>query len=271
MPEEVRCYEKGLIYRLKLDELQPDPNQPRKYIDEEALKELENSIKQHGILQPILFRVDEKGQTVIVAGERRYQASKNIGAEEVPALLVEGKHVEIALVENLLRQNLTPMEEAEALQQMKDEFSYSESALSKVLCKGKSTICEILSLNRLPKEIREECRRSLKIPRDKLVEIAKLEKTEDMAKVYEKVKSEDLSRKEIRQLKKELKEESKIDGNEASKKDKVQNEGSKDTAALMNHADKLIDIVWKMKDSISDEVKARLQELVKEIEKVIEK
>lgn len=269
MPEKVKDYEKGIIYRLKLDELQPDPNQPRKYIDEDALKELEKSIEQHGILQPILFRIDEKGQKVIVAGERRYQASKNIGAGDIPALLVEGKHAEIALVENLLRQNLTPMEEAEALQQMKDEFSYSELTLSKVLCKGKSTISEILSLNRLPKGIREECRKSLKIPRDKLVEIAKLEKAEDMVKVYEKVKKEDLSRKEIRQLKKELKADDIAEENKDSQKEKEQDEVSKDTAALINYSDKLISLIRKLKDSIDDEMKARLRELAKEIEKVV--
>lgn len=271
MQAKVKAYEKGIIYMIKLPELQPDPNQPRKYIDEEALKELEKSIKQHGVLQPILFRVDEKGQKVIVAGERRYQASKNIGLEEIPALLVEGKHVEIALVENLLRQNLTPMEEAEALYQMKTEFSYSDSALAKVLCKGKSTITEILSLNRLPEEIRGECRKSLKIPRDKLVEIAKLEKAEDMAKVYEKVKSEDLSRKEIRQLKKELKDDDKAIEDKDSQQDEVQDEGSKDAAALINHADKLISLVWKLRENISDEAKEKLRELVKEIEKAVGK
>ena len=267
MQEKVKAYKKGVIYMIKLSELQPDPNQPRKYIDEQALNELEKSIKQHGVLQPILFRVDEKEQKIIVAGERRYQASKNIGLEEIPALLVEGKHVEIALVENLLRQSLTPMEEAEAIQQMKTDFSYTEEELSKVLCKGRSTISEILSLNKLPEEIRGECRKSLKIPRDKLVEIAKLEKAEDMAKVYEKVKSEDLSRKEIRQLKKELKKEAKED--KEPEKEIVKDESTKDTESLLNHADKLIGLIWKLRENISDEAKAKLKDVVKEISKVV--
>jgi len=213
--------------------------------------------------------VDEKEQKIIVAGERRYQASKNIGLEEIPALLVDGKHVEIALVENLLRQNLTPMEEAEAIQQMKTEFDYTDAALSKVLCKGRSTITEILSLNRLPEEIRGECRKSLKIPRDKLVEIAKLEKAEDMVQLYEKVKSEDLSRKEIKQLKKEFKEDAKEDSEPQKEKDAVKDEGSKDTEALLNHADKLIGLLLKLKENISDEVKAKLKDVVKEINKTL--
>lgn len=88
-----------------------------------------------------------------------------------------------------------------------------------------------------------------------------------MLKLYEKVKSEDLSRKEIRKLKKELKEGVKEDS--GSQKDAVEDDGSKDMSALVNHADKLIDLVWKLRDNISDEAKEKLRDLVEEISKVV--
>lgn len=264
MTNNKQSYEKGQVYKIKISELKPDPDQPRKYIDETALNELEKSIKQHGILQPILFRIDESGQKIIVAGERRFQASKNIGNDEISALFIDGKHAEIALVENLLRQNLTPMEEAEALQKMKDEFSYTETVLAKVLCKGKSTISEILSLNKLPAEIREECRVSSQIPRDKLVEIAKLEKPEDMIKLYEQIKKDNLSRKEIRKIKEELRDDKveKPQGKSEDEKDEL--------LSIEKHAEKLLELVKKMKVKINKELKEKIEDTIKEIQMLLE-
>lgn len=260
MPEG-QTYNKGTIYKIKLEELQPDPNQPRKYIDEEALKELEKSIKQHGVLMPILFRVNEKGEKIIVAGERRYHASKASGLEDIPAIYVDGKYVEIALVENLLRQDLTPMEEAEALLQMKEQFAYTEIALSKVLCKGKSTISEILSLNKLPEEIRSECRKSFQIPRDRLVEIAKLEKLAEMKELYEKVKKDNLTRNEIRRLKNEQPA-----GEENTKKQDVSADEKSDIEA---NADRFIKLLHKHNGKFSANEKKKLTEVVKEIESAL--
>ncbi|GLI36463.1 ParB/RepB/Spo0J family partition protein [Desulforhabdus amnigena] len=108
-------YQKGRLYTLDLSQLQPDPNQPRKSLDPAALEELAASIAQHGVLEPILFRLDENGGLIIVAGERRVQAARQANLTTIPGILVDGNHAEIALVENLLRQDLTAIEEAEAL------------------------------------------------------------------------------------------------------------------------------------------------------------
>jgi ParB family chromosome partitioning protein len=115
-------YEKGQLYHIPLTDLQSDPNQPRKYMDSHALEDLAASIAQHGVLTPILFRqgvmvsLSNQDQLepilYVVAGERRCEAAKKAGLTEVPAILVEGKHGEIALVENLLRQDLTAVEAA---------------------------------------------------------------------------------------------------------------------------------------------------------------
>jgi len=89
-------------------EFQPDPNQPRKYFDETALTELSESIKQYGVLQPIIYYVNESGQKIIVAGERRYQAAKKAQLSQIPAIVIDGKEADkVALVENILRQDLS--------------------------------------------------------------------------------------------------------------------------------------------------------------------
>jgi ParB family chromosome partitioning protein len=96
------AYKKGKLYDLPIGDLNPDPNQPRKSMDPQALEELTASVKTYGIIQPLLFRVDaDSSNLIIVAGERRCEAAKKAGLTEVPAILVEGKHGEIALVENL--------------------------------------------------------------------------------------------------------------------------------------------------------------------------
>jgi ParB family transcriptional regulator, chromosome partitioning protein len=95
--------------------LAPDPEQPRKFFDEQALAELQASIASHGVLQPVLVREGGEGMFIIVSGERRYQAAKNAGLETIPAILTDGEPAEISIIENLLRENLTAIEEAEAI------------------------------------------------------------------------------------------------------------------------------------------------------------
>ena len=146
-------YEKGQLYHIPLTDLKADPNQPRKYMDPQALEDLAASIAQHGVLTPILFRVGIGGQIsnlsphpsnqdqpepvlYVVAGERRCEAAKKAGLTEVPAILVEGKHGEIALVENLLRQDLTAVEEAEALDRLMKEESYTQEQLGVIIGKA---------------------------------------------------------------------------------------------------------------------------------------
>jgi ParB family chromosome partitioning protein len=115
------------------------------------MEEMTASVAKHGILQPILFLVDETGNPIIVAGERRVEAAKKAGLTTIPAIFVEGNHAEIALVENLLRQDLTPIEEAEALDRLIKEQSYTHEQLAGMIGKARNTLTEILSLHRLPR------------------------------------------------------------------------------------------------------------------------
>ncbi len=181
-------YEKGKLYTLAVREVMNDPNQPRKYMDPQALKELSASIQKHGVLEPVLFRKGSDGELYLVAGERRLKAAQLAGLETIPALFTEGNPAEIALVENLLRQDLTAVEEAEALDKIMKDFSYKQEDLTQVIGKAQSTISEILSLNRLPQQVRDDCRGDHSVPRRVLVEIAKSKQQRTMTSLFKKYK-----------------------------------------------------------------------------------
>jgi len=184
-------YEKGKLYEISIIDFKPDPDQPRKVIDPDALAELAASIRKHGILQPLLFRVGEESlYLIIVSGERRYLAAQQIGLLILPAICVEGNHAEIALVENLQRQDLTVIEEAEALQRLMNDQNYTKEQLGDILGKPRTTINDSISLMRLPQEIRDDCRSDRKIAKTKLVEISRKTQQRAMKTAYEKLKEE---------------------------------------------------------------------------------
>ena len=179
MPEKKAAtrYQKGKIYKLPVDLIQPDPEQPRKTFSEEAMKELSVSIARHGVLQPIIFRKGEQDEIILVSGERRVRAAKDAGETEIPAIYNNGDPTEIALVENLLREDLTPIEEAEALLSLKEKKNNcSDAEIGEIIGKGRSTITEILSLNHLPKAVRDECRENRRYPLRELKKIASSKK-----------------------------------------------------------------------------------------------
>ena len=186
-------YIKGTLYEIKVKDLQADPSQPRKYFDPAAQQDLVNSLQKQGVLQPILFRTDQDGILFIVAGERRLQAAKEAGLETIPAILVEGDHSEIALVENLLRQDLNAIEVAEALDRIMKKHGYNQEQLTSIIGKAKSTVSEILSLNRLPDEIKNECRNDPSTSRKALIAIAKKKRPKGMMTAYKKYRERSLS------------------------------------------------------------------------------
>ncbi|NJD37432.1 MAG: ParB/RepB/Spo0J family partition protein [Geobacter sp.] len=191
-------YEKGKLYNLNLSDLQPDPDQPRKYFDEQALAELRASIEKHGILQPVLVRQGADGGLLLVSGERRYLASKLAGLQAIPAVFTDGEPTEISIVENLLRENLTAIEEAEAIERLRLEHNYTLADLGAALGKAESTMSEILSLNRLPAAVKDDCRNDPKTSRSILVAIAAQKTPEKMATLYTRYKESGLTRGEIR-------------------------------------------------------------------------
>ena len=182
-------YVRNQLYNINLADLQPDPNQPRKYMDPTALEELTASIRQHGVLEPILFRQD-KGFLFVVAGERRCAAARMAGLESIPAIFIDGQDPrEIALVENVLRQDLTPVEEAEALDRLQKDHAYTQGDLSRLMGKSQPIISLTLSINRLPQAIRDECRVDPSIPKRTLIEIAAKRSEKTMLNAYKRYKA----------------------------------------------------------------------------------
>lgn len=142
---------------LAISKIKPNKGQPRKTFDQTQLEELSDSIKQNGILQPILVR--KKGSSYeIVAGERRYQAAKLAGLKEVPVVIREISDEDVfklALIENLQRSDLTPIEEARGYRQLLDEKDLTQEELAKILSKSRSAITNTLRLMDLPVEVQE--------------------------------------------------------------------------------------------------------------------
>lgn len=141
----------------KIDEVQADPNQPRQRFDDEKLEELVSSIKEKGILQPIVVRraPDGKPGYIVVAGERRLRAAKKAGLAEVPVLVKDvatSEALELALIENLQREDLNPIEEAQAYQRLLESEDYTQDVLARRLGKNRSTIANALRLLRLSTE-----------------------------------------------------------------------------------------------------------------------
>ena len=136
--------------------IKPSPFQPRTEFDEEALKALAESIKEKGVLQPLLVRRTDIGYEII-AGERRWRASQLAGLNKVPVIeknFSDEEVLEVALVENLLRENLSAIEEAEALQRLMDEFAHTQEALSHIIGRSRSHIANTLRLLNLPEEVK---------------------------------------------------------------------------------------------------------------------
>ena len=145
------------IVELPLDELRPNPYQPRKLFDDGALNELCESIKEHGVFQPIIVKKSIKGYEII-AGERRFRASKMAGKETIPAIIrdfTDDQMMEISLLENLQRENLNPLEEALAYKNMIDRLGLTQEELSKRVGKSRSHITNIIGILRLPAEVQK--------------------------------------------------------------------------------------------------------------------
>ncbi len=144
---------------LRLTEIEPNKNQPRKNFDKEALEQLATSIRENGVLQPLLVRPLATGNYQIIAGERRWRASKIAGLSEVPVVirddLSEEQVMQIALIENLQRENLNPIEEALGYKELIDNYNMTQDQLAKSLGKARSSIANSLGLLTLPKSVKD--------------------------------------------------------------------------------------------------------------------
>ena len=155
-PREEKSNSVG-TFKLKLKDISPNPNQPRQQFDEEALQELVASIKEKGIITPVTV-LEKDGQYILVAGERRLRAAKIAGLEEIPVYVIEvesdAELMEMALIENIQRESLNPIEEAEAFAVLNSKYGLSQSDVAKAVGKKRVTITNSLRLLNLPTEIK---------------------------------------------------------------------------------------------------------------------
>jgi len=150
--------DKDKIWHIPITEVEPNQDQPRKHFDEEALKDLSESIKEHGVLQPILVVEKADGGYELVAGERRFRASKLIGLTTMPAIVKkmdDQQKLEVALIENIQREDLNPIEEAFSYRRLIDEFGLRQSDVAKKVGKSRPVIANAIRLLELPEEIKQ--------------------------------------------------------------------------------------------------------------------
>jgi ParB family transcriptional regulator, chromosome partitioning protein len=149
------------LTEIPVDQIEVNPRQPRKDFDPTALDELARSLRTTGMLQPVVVRRSLDGRWQLIAGERRWRAARQAGLDRIPAVVREAtdaESLELALVENLLREDLNPLEEAEAYQQILTEFGWTQEQLAQRVGKDRSTIANSLRLLRLPRTIQDDLR-----------------------------------------------------------------------------------------------------------------
>ena len=189
------------IVKVPLKELRSNPYQPRKNFNEETLNELAASIKEHGVFQPIIVKKSIKGYEII-AGERRVKASLLAGLEEIPAIVrdfTDSEMMEIALLENLQRENLSALEEAIAYKKLLENLSLTQDALAKRLGKSRSHITNMLGLLNLPESVKNMVAEN-NISMGHARVLSKLEDAEKISDLADKVTKEHLSVRELEDL-----------------------------------------------------------------------
>ena len=184
---------------IPLSMIEPNPDQPRTNMGN--LEELAASVRDKGVLEPILVRQIAPQQYQIISGERRYRAATAAGLDEIPAIELEvddQEMLEIALIENVQRKDLAPFEEAEALLALQQKFGYTHERISKVLAKSRSTVTETLQINDIPDRIRVKCREAGISNKSVLVQIARAGSEEAMEKLVNRIAAGEMGREELR-------------------------------------------------------------------------
>lgn len=201
IPDKVPAKKGEAVAYLKTNQIQYNSYQPRTHYDDEKLEDLKSSIKEKGVLQPILVR-SKDGHYEVVAGERRLRAARAIGMEEVPVIVKEVSDQEalvLALVENIQREELNPIEEAQAFKRLIEEFQYTQDKVAEAVGKDRSTISNLLRLLKLPAEIQKSVYDGqLSVGHARA--LLSLELAEDQKRLFELVIKKGLSVREIEEF-----------------------------------------------------------------------
>ncbi|HEX9985773.1 MAG TPA: ParB/RepB/Spo0J family partition protein [Thermoanaerobaculia bacterium] len=184
---------------LPLPFVEPNARQPRTNLGN--IEELAASIREKGVLEPILVRNIGPNRYQIISGERRYRAATLAGLDEIPAIELDvddKEQLEIALIENIQRKDLTPFEEAEGFQALQQKFGYTHEKISQVIGKSRTTITETLTINDIPDRIRAMCREAGISNKSVLVQVARAGSEEAMEQVVRAFAAGEMSREELR-------------------------------------------------------------------------
>jgi ParB family chromosome partitioning protein len=184
---------------IPLEMIEPNSEQPRTSLGN--IEELAASVREKGVLEPILVRTIGPNRYQIISGERRYRAAALAGLDEIPAIELDvddKEQVEIALIENIQRKDLTPFEEAEGFFVLQQKFGYTHEKISQVIGKSRTTITETLLINDIPDRIRAMCREAGIANKSVLVQVARAGSEEAMEQVVRRVAAGEISREDLR-------------------------------------------------------------------------
>jgi ParB family chromosome partitioning protein len=204
--EQLATYSGAAIGRMvPVDKIRPNPDQPRKFLGD--LRDLTESIREKGVLEPLLVRfVPHEDCYYIISGERRYHSSRAAGLREVPCIekiADDAETLELALIENLQRKDLTPFEEADGLQRLAEQFEYTHEDIAKKIAKARSSVTETMSLRVIPEELRKICVEHGIVSKSLLLQIARQPSERKMAEAIHRIAQAGLTRDEARRERQE--------------------------------------------------------------------
>jgi ParB family chromosome partitioning protein len=204
--ETLTSYSGASIGRMvPIEKIRPNPDQPRKFIGD--VTELSNSIREKGVLEPLLVRYVPREDTFyIISGERRYHASQAAGLHELPCIekiADDAETLEIALIENLQRKDLTPFEEADGLQRLADHFAYTHDDISKKIGRARSSVTESMSLRVIPEEVRRACVENGIVSKSLLLQVARQPNEKKMHEMVHRIATGGLTRDEARRARRD--------------------------------------------------------------------
>lgn len=263
-------YDKSQLKELKISDISPDPEQPRRHFDKEKLEELASSIKIHGVLQPIVV-VRKNSKFLIVAGERRYRASKLAGLERVPAVvrdLSDQNRLELSLIENIQRDNLNVLEMAEAYLKLREQFNLTAKEIGeRVGGRSESAVLNTLRLLKLPQIVKDYII-SGELKEGQARPLLKIDE-ETIKKILPKIIEENWSSRKIEQFlvnyKKQIEESKKVEPK------KVNNPFEKTVKHISKKLSADVDIKTSARGSGKIVIKFKSEEELKRLEKILSK
>jgi ParB family chromosome partitioning protein len=204
--EALTAYSGAAVGRMvPIEKIRPNPDQPRRVLGD--LRELTESIRQKGVLEPLLVRYAPREDVYyIISGERRYHAAREAGLREVPCIektVDDAETLELSLIENLQRKDLTPFEEADGLARLAEQFEYTHEEIARKIGKSRTSVTELLSLRAIPEPVRQRCLEKGIVSKSLLLQIARQPTPSKMQEMVERIAAGRLTRDEARRVRRE--------------------------------------------------------------------